>query len=337
MSGQSPVAPAGSAGSGGSGAGGSLAPVYARAVLSARRKGAAARARAAAGEPLVLPRGPGGAPAVLVHPGVAVGADRAAALARATGVPLRPVLPVLGPHLLAFGAQLQLISAEAFPLPLPGLVHVTQVVRQHRPLAPGERVDVRVVARGPLPHAKGVVVELESTLTAAGGEVVWEGTSGYLARGASAGSPDSSAPVVASGGPTSTDLDLPEPATRTAARWRVPPGAGRRYAAVSGDVNPIHLSGLAARAFGFRGAIAHGVWTLARAVGQVEPRLGPAVEVRARWGSPLLLGSRAALCAEPLGAATAEGGWSLAVRSGVPLPGDRVHLTATAAPLRSTS
>lgn len=306
----------------------SLAPVYARAVLSARRKGAAVRAGAAAGEPLVLPAGRDGRAPVLVHPAVSVGADRAAALARATGVPLRPVLPVVGPHLLAFAAQLELLSAEDFPLPLPGLVHVTQRVRQHRPLGADERVDVRVVARGPLPHAKGVVVELDSTLTAAGGEVVWEGTSGYLARGVSGGvSPD------ADGEP----LQLPDPAMRTVARWRVPTGAGRRYAAVSGDVNPIHLSSLAAKAFGFRGAIAHGMWTLARAVGQVEPRLGAAVEVRARWGSPLLLGSRAVLCAESLGAGTAESGWSLAVRSGVPLPGDRVHLAATAAPLLPTS
>lgn len=315
----------------------SLAPVYARAVLSARRKGAAVRAGVAAGDPLVLPTGPGGAALAVVHPGVRVGPDRAAALARATGVPLRPVLPVLGPHLLAFAAQLELLSAEGFPLPLPGLVHVTQVVRARRPLGAGERVDVRVTARGPLRHPRGVVVELDSVLTS-GGEVVWEGVSGYLARGASAG-------AVGAGEPA--PLDLPEPATRTAARWRVPTAAGRRYAAVSGDVNPLHLSRLAARAFGFRGTIAHGMWTLARAVGQVEPQLagaggagGAGVEVRARWGSPLLLGSRAALCVEPLGAsedsATAgAGGWSLAVRSGAPLPGERVHLTATAAPLPS--
>ncbi|PWJ54645.1 Acyl dehydratase [Quadrisphaera granulorum] len=309
-----------------------LAPVYARAVLSARRKGTAVRAAAAAGEPLVLPSGADGRPAVVVHPGVAVGAGRAAALARATGVPLRPVLPVVGPHLLAFAAQLELLSAEDFPLPLPGLVHVTQVVRASRPLGVGERVDVKVVARGPLPHAKGAVVELMSTLTSGGdaGEVVWEGVSGYLARGATV--PE---------GQAAHDLSLPEPATRAAARWRVPADAGRRYATVSGDVNPIHLSRLAARAFGFRGAIAHGMWTLARAVGQVEPQLAAAtagpggVEVRARWGSPLLLGSRAVLCVEPYDAEGAEGGWSLAVRSGTPLPGERVHLTATASPLHS--
>lgn len=305
----------------------SLAPVYARAVLSARRKGAAVRARSAAGEPLVLPTADGGGPAVVVHPGVSVGGGRASALARATGVPLRPVLPVVGPHLLAFAAQLELLSAEEFPLPLPGLVHVTQRVRQHRSLGLDERVDVRVSARGPVPHAKGVVVELDSTVTAPGGGVVWEGTSGYLARGASAG------PDAGGAGSTGGGLQLPEPAGGVAARWRVPPGAGRRYAAVSGDVNPIHLSGLAAKAFGFRGTIAHGMWTLARAVGQVEPRLGPAVEVRARWGSPLLLGSRAALCVEPHDPEGAEGGWSLAVRSGTPAPGERVHLTATATPI----
>ncbi|TNM61136.1 hypothetical protein FHN55_17460 [Streptomyces sp. NP160] len=303
----------------------SLTPVYARAVLSARRKGAAVRAAAAAGEPLVLPSGPGSA---LVHTGVSVSADRAAALARATGVPLRPVLPVLGPHLLAFAAQLELLSADAFPLPLPGLVHVTQLVRQHRALAPGERVDVRVTARRPLPHTKGAVVELESVLTS-GSEVVWEGTSGYLARDASAG------PGAAAASERRPPLELPGPASRTAARWLVPTGAGRRYAAVSGDVNPIHLSALAARASGFRGAIAHGMWTLARALGQVEPQLGPAVEVRARWGSALLLGSRAALCVEPLGGG--RGGWSLAVRSGSPQPGARVHLTAVTAPLAPPS
>lgn len=297
-----------------------LAPVYARAVLSARRKAAALRAQAAGGGAVVVP------PSSVVLPGLAVDADRAAALARATGVPLRPVLPAVGPHLLAFTAQLQLMSADAFPFPLPGLVHVTQHVRQHRPLGVGERAEVRTRARGPLPHAKGTLVELVSQVLV-GAETVWEGTSGYLARGAPAG-----AVVGEPRGLGLPDLsDLPEPPGRTAARWRVPAGAGRAYAGVSGDANPIHLSRLAARALGFRGAIAHGMWTLARAVGQVEPQVAAAadgaVRVSARWGSPLLLGARADLCVEPLAGAPGAG-WALAVRSGSPAPGERVHLTA---------
>ena len=39
-------------------------------------------------------------------------------------------------------------------------------------------------------------------------------------------------------------------------RWRLPADQGRRYAAVSGDYNPIHLYGWAARPFGFKQPIA---------------------------------------------------------------------------------
>jgi acyl dehydratase len=42
---------------------------------------------------------------------------------------------------------------------------------------------------------------------------------------------------------------------------------------VSGDVNPIHLSDVTARAFGFRGAIAHGMWSLARCAAQLDVSL----------------------------------------------------------------
>lgn len=46
--------------------------------------------------------------------------------------------------------------------------------------------------------------------------------------------------------------------------WRLGADIGRRYGAVSGDRNPIHLSPLTARLFGFPRAIAHGMWTAAR-------------------------------------------------------------------------
>ena len=46
--------------------------------------------------------------------------------------------------------------------------------------------------------------------------------------------------------------------------WRLPGDLGRRYAAVSGDRNPIHLYALTAKAFGFPRQIAHGMWSKAR-------------------------------------------------------------------------
>jgi acyl dehydratase len=59
----------------------------------------------------------------------------------------------------------------------------------------------------------------------------------------------------------------------TVARWWVPADAGRRYAPLSGDWNPIHLNALAARLFGFRRAIAHGMWVKARCLAALEGRL----------------------------------------------------------------
>lgn len=45
----------------------------------------------------------------------------------------------------------------------------------------------------------------------------------------------------------------------------VPANIGRAYASVSSDYNLIHLSNITAKIFGFKQAIAHGMWTLARA------------------------------------------------------------------------
>ena len=45
---------------------------------------------------------------------------------------------------------------------------------------------------------------------------------------------------------------------------------------MSGDVNPIHLHALSARAMGFRRAIAHGMWTYARTLAALgRTSLGP--------------------------------------------------------------
>ena len=95
------------------------------------------------------------------------------------------------------------------------------------------------------------------------------------------------------------DLDVPPPrqaATRSATgrprRSRTSPPAassggcradlGRRYAAVSGDRNPIHLYPLTAKALGFPRQIAHGMWSKARCVAALENRLPDAVTRRGR-------------------------------------------------------
>ena len=95
-----------------------------------------------------------------------------------------------------------------------------------------------------------------------------------------------------------------------AATWRVDAATGRRYAAVSGDVNPIHLYPWTARAFGFPRAIAHGMWTAARALAALEGRLPEALSYDVTFGKPLLLPSTVELRTRAV-----DGGWDVDVRS----------------------
>ncbi|WP_406830747.1 MaoC/PaaZ C-terminal domain-containing protein [Pedococcus sp. KACC 23699] len=161
------------------------------------------------------------------------------------------VLPHTYPHVLGFPLQVQLMADRAFPLPLPGLVHLENHITVHRLLTADDRLDLTVHAADLRPHAKGTLVDLVTEVDV-DGERVWEGRSTYLRRGrGDANAVAGQAPPALPDGPPVGLLRLPE-------------GLGRSYAAVSGDVNPIHLHALSAKAMGFPRAIAHGMWTAAR-------------------------------------------------------------------------
>ena len=259
----------------------SMPALFARAALTARGRGGA------------LPD------TRLARRGVQVDPAEVAAYARVCRFPLADALPVTFPHVLAFPLQVALMTDRSFPLALPGLVHVRNTITQLRPVAATEALDVEVWAERLAGHRSGATVDLCASVSAAGAEV-WRGRSTYLARGATA--PD---------GAPASDVDVSVGALdRAAATWRVPDDAGRRYAKVSGDVNPIHLSGLSAKAFGFKHAIAHGMWVEARALAALSGRLPDALTVDVAFRKPLYLPSTVELATAPR-----DGGWDLAVRN----------------------
>ena len=170
---------------------------------------------------------------------------------RLCGFGVDDVLPHTYPHILGFPLQAELMARKAFPLPLVGLVHVENVITVRRTLTADDVLDVAVHAEDLRDHPKGRQVDLVTEVSV-DGESVWSGRSTYLARGR--GNPEAERGTEAP----------PIPTGVAAARWRLPGDLGRRYAAVSGDVNPIHMHPLTARAMGFPKAIAHGMWTSAR-------------------------------------------------------------------------
>ncbi len=201
---------------------------------------------------------------VLTRADVAVDRSRVAAYDRVCGFDVSDTLPPTYPHMLAFGMHLALMTDGRFPLPAIGLVHIANTITAHRPIDAAEALSLRVRATPIEPHPRGRQFTIR-TEARVGDELVWEESSTNLKRTDPPRGDDAAVPPA---DPASAE-DLAASAT-----WRLPGDLGRRYGAVSGDLNPIHVHPLTARLFGFRAAIAHGMWTKARCLAALGPQLG---------------------------------------------------------------
>ncbi|MER7567997.1 MaoC/PaaZ C-terminal domain-containing protein [Streptomyces sp. NPDC097941] len=210
----------------------------------------------------------------LVLPRLRVDLARLAAYERVCGFATgEDALPVTYPHVLGFPLAMSLMSGRDFPLPLLGLVHTSIEITRYRELPASGEYELTVYIDGLAPHRRGTEVSVVTELRV-GEDVVWESVSTYLARHR----------TPRTGAEPEREKHGPLPGVD---EWRLAGDIGRRYAAASGDRNPIHLYPLTARLFGFRRAIAHGMWTAARCL--AAHGTPQAVLVRAEFRAPVLL------------------------------------------------
>jgi acyl dehydratase len=250
--------------------------------------------------------------------GVAIDAAHLAAYARVCGFALRDELPATYLHVVAFPLHLALMADRRFPFGAVGLVHMANTVAHVRPVRLGERVAMHVRPTALEPHPRGRTFTIVSHARV-GDEVVWRETSTFLRREAGGD------------GGGQVPRDAPARPLPARAEWRLAGDLGRRYAAVSGDRNPIHLHDLGAKLLGFPRTIAHGMWTQARCLAALERSLPAAYTVTARFRRPVLLPSRVTFGR----AEEADGAIRFAVhaaRDGTPHLEGRVTPGATARP-----
>ena len=208
---------------------------------------------------------------------LAIDPDRLSGYNRVCGFALGDTLPPTYLHILAFPLALSLMTDPSFPFPAIGLVHIYNKITQHRPVQVSETVALCVSATPLQPHPRGMQFSLltEARVVYV---LVWEEVSTNLRRSSSRAREEAAAPDVAS------TEDVPATAT-----WKLEGDLGRRYAAVSGDINPIHIHPLTARLFGFPSAIAHGMWTQARCLAALQARLPDSFTVEAAFRKPIIL------------------------------------------------
>jgi acyl dehydratase len=237
----------------------------------------------------LLPFIPGGGKEIpeieLTLPQVHADPEQVAAYARVCGFTLRDHLPPTYPHVLAFPLQMAVMADGSFPFGAVGLVHVENRIVQQRRIGLHEELTIKVKPTKLEQHPKGRTFSLQ-TKVKAGNRIVWESTSTMLRRGGGNGS---TAAPKADTDKSSAGIGEDEAAS---AEWKLGGDLGRRYAAVSGDRNPIHMHAWTAKPLGFPRAIAHGMWTKARCLAAVESRLPDAFQVDVRFRKPILLPSR---------------------------------------------
>lgn len=220
---------------------------------------------------------------------VSVNPKAVAAYRKVCGFADSAVLPATYPHILAFGLQMQLLTAKSFPFPLLGLIHLSNRIRIHRPLGGVSDLFIGVHAQNLKPHAKGATFDLVTTVEDSLG-LLWEAESRMLCRG------------VKLEGAASEESQSPPTQVSEVSRWKAPADIGRRYARVSGDYNPIHLSALTAKLFGFPQAIAHGLWNKAHTLAALGEHLPAAnIEINVEFKKPVRLPSEVTLWASAPG------------------------------------
>jgi acyl dehydratase len=209
-----------------------------------------------------------------------IGADPAAvaAYAKVCGFALRDSLPVTYPHVLAFPLHMAVMADGDFPFGAVGLVHLENRIEQRRRIGIDEELTIRVRPTQLQPHPKGQTFSLLTEVTAED-KIVWESVSTMLRR---EGKEEK----------RRKEADAEAELTPASAEWKLGGDLGRRYAAVSGDRNPIHMHSLTAKPLGFPSAIAHGMWTKARCLAALDSRLPDAFAVDVRFRKPILLPAR---------------------------------------------
>ena len=257
--------------------------------------------------------------------GVAVDVANLAAYTRVCGLRLSDALPLTYPFTMSFPLTMQLMLDPGFPFPAMGSVHLANVIESRRALRVGDELSIRSRAEDLREHPSGllvdVVTEIRTGETDDDDEPAWLQRSTMLNKRRTSLTPARDAPrPPRPEPPTASEIGDPT-VVRSVSEAQI-----AEYAAVSGDRNPIHVSGVGAKAFGFPNVIAHGMWTAATLLGTVEGRIPERARYSVEFGKPVVLPARLGIYARRAVAA-GEPAWTITARN--PKKLGTVHATAT--------
>ena len=253
--------------------------------------------RAAIGSLPLIPRGDRLPEKTLTIDDVAIDRANVAAYAAVTGLRYDDTVPLTYPFVLTYPTVMELVTGFDFPFAAVGAVHMENRITRYRPIAVTDTVSVCAHAENLREHRKGLLVDVISRVSV-GTDPAWDQVTTFLhqQRTSLSGEPKPQ-PQQA--------LKLPPPSTIVGITQR----QIRRYASIGADHNPIHTSLLGAKVFGFPRPIAHGMFSAAAVLANIEGQLPDAVSYHVKFGKPVLLPATLGLYIDRV-----QQGWDITLR-----------------------
>lgn len=200
-------------------------------------------------------------------------------------------MPILYPQVMGNPLSMVLLAHKDFPLAAMGMVHLENHIQQIRAPRVGEKLDFAVEIQTIDRTSRGYEFDMTTEVQDESAEVIWRATARILSRAR-----DPNAPRVAR-----EPREAPRPSDWALLKtFNLDAAAGRRYARVSGDFNPIHLTAPTAKLLGFKKAIIHGMWSAAAAAAALDVSEGTC-EFDCEFKTPLFLPGKANLHAQSSG------------------------------------
>ncbi|HET7665190.1 MAG TPA: MaoC/PaaZ C-terminal domain-containing protein [Mycobacterium sp.] len=265
--------------------------------------------RAAAGALPFVPRGETLPDRTITVDELAIEPSNVAAYANITGLRFGDAVPLTYPFALTFPTVMSLVTGFDFPFAAMGSVHIENHITQHRPILVTDAVSVRTRAENLREHRRGLLVDIVTDVNV-GNEMAWHQVTTFLHQQRTSLSDE----------PKPPPQKQPKPGPPNAV-LRITPGQIRHYASVSGDHNPIHTNPIVAKLFGFPTVIAHGMFTAAAVLANIEGQLPDAVKYSVRFAKPVVLPAHAGLYVHRI-----SDGWQLTLRD---MSKGDPHLTGT--------
>lgn len=195
----------------------------------------------------------------------------------ACALPTSSQVPICAPHALLGRVHVLLMGHVSFPVRLLGALHWANDIRQYQPLAISQRYKAELGIVAERRTLRGLELDIQTRISQQG-YVLWESVSTYLFR------------LKLSGADVQQGTQIVvSPATTPVGQLACQASTTQDFARVTGDVNPIHLSRIAARCFGYKRNLAHGMWALARGI-QLLPRPLEQTRCTAVFKGPLYVG-----------------------------------------------